>query len=192
MRGFIRVLYKISNQFIAAGVNPKRLWLYLRISQQLLGKVDDVPRTIHIRIAKAVSVVPRFGFKKMLFQLIIGQQPLYFIICESKLLIVLCIYNGVHIKIIQPSEYTLLRHPQTACQHRKVQIIVRLQRLAKQAANQRNHLVVVSVVIRLIQRHIIFINQQDYLPAMVLIEQLRKHTKTVLYVFYPFLSCEHV
>ena len=55
----------------------------------------------------------------------------------------------------------LLRHAQTARQHGELQEIVGLQRLPEQTADERHHLTIVTVLERLVQRYVVFVDQQN-------------------------------
>lgn len=104
-------------------------------------------------------------------QVIIVQERLHFSICEAKVLVEAAVRDGQHLEIVQPGEDAFLRHAQTSCQHCELQVIVRFQRLTEQAANQRDHLFIVAVLERFIQRHVVFVDQEDGLLPVMLIEQ---------------------
>ena len=95
--------------------------------------------------------------------------------------------NGIHVEVVQSREDALLRYPQASRQHRKLQEIVRLERPAEQATDQRNHLLVIAVLERLVQRYIIFVDEENYLLAVVLIQQAGEHLETFLHVIQSVL-----
>ncbi len=55
--------------------------------------------------------------------------------------------------------------------------MVALQGLAEKAANQAYHLLIVAEMLRLVQRHIIFVNQQDCLLPVMLVQKRTKGLK---------------
>ena len=75
------------------------------------------------------------------------------------------------LKIIEPCKNTLLGYAQAARQHGKLQEIVRLERLPEQTANQRSHFPVVSMLKSLVQRHVVFIDQENDLLTIMFFEK---------------------
>ena len=111
-------------------------------------------------------------------QVIIVQERLHFSICEAKVLVEATVRDGQHLEVVQPGKDAFLRHAQTSRQHRELQKIVGFQRLPEQAANQRDHLFIVAVLERFIQRHVVFVDQEDGLLVVVFIEEQGKRLET--------------
>ena len=76
--------------------------------------VDNIPRTINISITKAVAVIPRLGFLKMVCKIISRQKLLHLSIRKAKLLIKTVIGNRKHLKIIQAGKNAFFRNTQAA------------------------------------------------------------------------------
>ena len=123
----------------------------------------------------------------MIRKAVILEKLLHFRIRETKVLIKAAVRNGQHFEIVQSREDAFLRYPQTSRQHRKLQEIVRLERPAEQATDQRSHLLVIAVLERLVQRYIIFVDEENYLLAVVLIQQAGEHLETFLHVIQSVL-----
>ena len=81
----------------------------------------------------------------------------------------------MYFKVIQPREYALLGHAQAAREHRHKQAVVGLQRRAEHRADDVYHLRVISMMERLVQRHVVFVYYQYCLLAVVLFQQTAKH-----------------
>ena len=152
------------------------------IRQQLFGIVDHIPRAINICVAKAIPVVPRFHYRRSGFSVVILQNLLYFRFRKPKLLVVFHVDNGIHVEVVQSREDAFLRYPQASRQHRKLQEVVRLERLTEQSADQRDHFLVIAVLECLVQRHIVFVDKENYLLAVVLVQQGGKHFETFPHV----------
>ena len=99
-RRFIGHLYEELHQSIATGIYPISLWFCRRIAAEHINMVYNIPRTINISITKAVAVIPRLGFLKMVCKIISRQKLLHLSIRKAKLLIKTVIGNRKHLKII--------------------------------------------------------------------------------------------
>ena len=104
-------------------------------------------------------------------QVIIVQERLHFSICEAKVLVEATVRDGQHLEVVQPGKDAFLRYAQAARQHRELQKIVGFQRPPEQAANQRDHLFIVTMLECLIQRHIVLVDQKDSFLTVMLIKQ---------------------
>ncbi len=82
--------------------------------------------------------------------------------------------------MIQTGKNALLRNPKTSGDHCKIQIRIRLQNLAEQGADQRDHLRIIPILIRLIQRHVILINQHDHRHRIMSVKQPRQDLQTAV------------
>ena len=130
---------------------------------------DYIPRTVNLQFSKIVSVIPFLYGIVFFHKSIIFQQILNFPIQKSKIFIILYIFYCVYIKIIQSGKDTFLWYPQTPCQDRKFQAVVCLKCISKQDFDQFHHGIVISWLVCLIKRHIIFINQHDDVPIIMLL-----------------------
>ena len=84
----------------------------------------------------------------------------------------------MHLEVVQPGKDALFRDAQTARKDRKLEIIVCLEGVAKQIADEGHHLIVVPGLEGFVQGHIILVNQQNHLTAIMLGQQLGKIFKT--------------
>ena len=125
-RRFISHLYKELHQSIATGIYPISLRFGRRIAAQHIYMINDIPRTINISGTKAVAVIPRLGFIKMVCQIISRQKLLHLSIRKAKLFIKTVIGNRKHLKIIQTGKNAFFRNTQAARQHSKLQKLVSL------------------------------------------------------------------
>ena len=112
----------------------------------------------------------------MAFQAVVRQHIANFAIRKSKVFIKVHIRNGMHHQVVQPRKDALLRYAQTTGQHSEKQAVVRFQRQTKHRTNQIDHPVVIAVRICLIQRHIVFVDQQKHLLPVMLFEKRAKHS----------------
>ena len=72
-------------------------------------------------------------------------------------------------QVVQTGKNTLLRDFQTACHYRELEEIIALQCPAVEVADQLDHIVAVAEVPGLVQGHIVLVNQEGGLLAIVLI-----------------------
>ena len=96
------------------------------------------------------------------------QHFIHICIRKAKVFIIPYIRDRVYLQIVQPCENTFFGDPETPGKRCKVQAVIRLQGIAKQAADEIYHLIVVSGLECLIQRNVILIDHQDDLLAIVL------------------------
>ena len=178
LRGLIGFIHETPDQIVSAGVDPVGLGFCVRFAAKSVYVVDHVPWAIHVHAAKAIAVIPFFCFAVMRCQVIIVQERLHFSVCEAEVLVEAAVRDGQHLEVVQPGKNAFLRYAQAARQHRELQVIVRFQRLTEQTANQRDHLFIVAVLERFIQRHVIFVDQEDGLLVVVFIEEQGKRLET--------------
>ena len=121
---------KMLHQLITARIHPKGLRLCSIIKAQLIGVVDNIPRTINFSLAKAIAVIPFLHHCSMLLKRIISHQAFHLRWREAKIFLSALINNGVNRKIVKSGKNAFLRNSQAACQHCPIKIAVRFQRLA--------------------------------------------------------------
>ena len=107
-RSICRFFYKPLYSFIAAGINPVVLRLYMRFVSDPVTMVQHIPRAVHFLISKLISVIPSFYFFIMIRYIIILQEFSHFFVCKAKVLIKTLICNRQHFQIIKSSKNTFL------------------------------------------------------------------------------------
>ena len=163
-----RLVDEVLHQAIAAGIDPVGLRSRLRIRIDPIYVIDDVPGAINLGIAEAIAIVPFPGFLKAILLMVIGQKLLYFFLCEAKLLVEPGICDGKDLEVVQAREDALLGNTKAAGQNRKFQKIIGFQGFSKHSPNQRNHFPIIAILKRLIQRDIVFIDQNYcFFPIML-------------------------
>ena len=173
-QSIIHLFNKMLYDIVAACIRPVILRLDVRIIRQLITVADDIPRTIDVHTAKTITVIPVPNCVIFIFQSIILQHFLYFLVQETKIFIKAHRRNGQDLKIIQSGKNTFLCHTQTACQHSEKQAVVCFQHLLKHIPDQQCHFLIISLLVRFRQGHIIFVNQNDYLLTKMLFQQSRQ------------------
>ena len=83
-----------------------------------------------------------------------------FSIGKAEVFIIFHISDGQHTEVVESRKNTLPRNSKTSGQHRKMEAAVALQYTAEKIADQPHHFIVITGVLRLVQRDIIFINQE--------------------------------
>ena len=132
--------------------------------------IDYIPRAIDVRIAEVIAVVPRPHVLQGILHAIVGQQLLYIRFRKAEIFVIARIRDGIHLEVVDPREDALLRDAQAACHHREEQIRVGFERFAEEAPQEGYHLVVVPIDVSLVQRNVVFIDQQNHLLAVVRVE----------------------
>ena len=165
---FRSILDHILNNGIAAAVFPMRLHLCICVFTELVALVQYIPRTIYIHMAKMVSIIPFFYICKSFFNAIICQEFLDLAACESKIPCKINIGNGVYHEIIQPRENTFPGNTQTSGDYGKFKARICLKRLAEQGADQPDHLGIIVVLVCFVQRHVIFIYEDNDASTIML------------------------
>ena len=153
---------------ISTGIQPIVLRRHLPVIPVIRTVIDHIPRAVYIFIAKRIPIIPLFYGLAVILQSILSQHIAYFLVRKTKILIKRRFRNRIHFKIIQPRENTFLGDPQTASQHSHLQTVIGFQHASQHSTNQRYHLIIVSMLKCLIQRHIVLINQNDHLSAIML------------------------
>ena len=102
---------------------------------------------------------------------VIFQHILYFRVGKAEVFIKTAIGNWHHFKIIQSGKNTLFCHPQTSGQHSKEKMFIGFQGMSEQAADQVHHLVIVFMLLCLIQRNVVLVNQKDRLLIIVFVKK---------------------
>lgn len=89
------------------------------------------------------------------------------------------ISNGEHLKIIQVCELTpFFRDPQAAGQHGKREAAVCLERPPEHSADQADHFLIITVILRFVQRHVIFVDEEDRLLAVMFVQKPGQEQET--------------
>ena len=104
--------------------------------------------------------------------------------------------NAVHRKIIQIRENALFRDAQHACQHSEVQRRIRLERRREKGAEEIDGLVIKVMFPCRLDRHVIFVQEQDGLFPIMRLEHAQEHGECRLQIFkwcFPAIhGSEHV
>ena len=85
----------------------------------------------------------------------------------------------MYFQVVQSGKNTFFGDSETPCKHRKIQTVIRLQRIAKQITDEIYHLIIISGLKRFIQWNIILIDQQDDTLTVMLLQQPGKCIQTV-------------
>ena len=62
LRALVRLVHKPPHHVVSAGVDPVILRMRVRLGAQAIHMVDHIPGAVHLRIAKAITIVPILGF----------------------------------------------------------------------------------------------------------------------------------
>ena len=106
----------------------------------------------------------------IIYSIIIQHGP-DFNIRKAKVFVKKNIGDRHNFKVIQPGEDTLLCNAQTSRQYGKINIIICLQGLPEQIMDQADHPVVIAVLLCLVQRNIILIDEQDHFLSVMFIDE---------------------
>ena len=83
-----------------------------------------------------ITVIPLFHFLEMFLQIVICKKFFYLFIRKAELFIIANVVCCINFEVVQSCKDTFFGNPETSCQYSKLQIIIRLQRLAEQSPNQ--------------------------------------------------------
>ena len=169
---------KTLHHFVSAGIHPVILRRKPFIVPAGPAVADHVPGTVNLLISEPVPIVPFLHSPIVLFQPIVPEHLSYFRVCKTEILVKLHVCHREHTEIVEPSENTLLRHPQAAGEHREIQVIIRFQHIFKEVSDQQNHAVIIAVLAGLRKRHIVLIDQHNRFLAIMLTQKLRKLPET--------------
>ncbi len=104
---------------------------------------------------------------------------LYILRGKAKLRCKPVVCDGEDLQVVQSCKDALFCNAETSCQDSKLQVVIGFKRLAEQVPYQGDHFVVIAVVPRLVQRNVIFVNQENYFLAIMLPEQAGQGVKAV-------------
>jgi len=108
LRAVAALLNEPPHHVVAAGIDPVRLRLRLRIKAQRVDVIEYVPRAIHILLAEAVAIVPRAGFLVVVFQTVIREQLANLLVGEAEVFVEAHVRDRMHHQIVQSREDALL------------------------------------------------------------------------------------
>ena len=128
----------------------------------------------------------------MTIQSVIRQHFANFGIRESKVLVEAHVRDGMYHQVIQAGEDAFLRYAQAASQYSEKQAVIRLEHSAEHRADQIDHLLVVTVRICLVQRRIVFVDQQNDLLVAVLFKEGGEHLQAVLDLHRIFSASNYI
>ena len=157
----IRFLYEVSDNIVAACIHPVILRHRCISIPKIIAVIDHIPWAVYICISKLIAVIPFLNEVIFLHKSIVIQHPSNFFIRKTKILVITYIFHRIHFKIIQSCKDTFFRYSQASRKNCTIQAAVRLKRLPKQSPDKLHHGIIIAGPICLIERHIIFIDQND-------------------------------
>ena len=105
----------------------------------------------------------------MLIQIIIMKHCHYFFIRKTEKLIKGRIGKRIYFKIVQTGKNTFLRNPQTPGENCKFEVFIGFQCISHKSADQRYHLIVITILKSLVKRYIIFVYQKNNRNSIMLL-----------------------
>ena len=95
---------------------------------------------------------------------------LYFVVGKAEILAEAVVHNGIHRQIVQPAENALLGHTKDTGEETEGQVTVVLQAAGEEVSHKQDDLIVKVTGMTLLDRGVIFINDDDRCDPMMLME----------------------
>ncbi len=87
--------------------------------------------------------------------------------------------DGPDFEVIESCKNAFFRNPKTAGKNGELQAFVGLKNLPEQTPDQIHHLVVIAVLLRPVQGHVVFVDEKDHFLPIVSAKKLRQSQKAV-------------
>ena len=178
--GCVRLLNKSSDNIITACVDPIILRRYRRVHFQRMAVAHHIPWTVDSQTAKPITIIPFFYLFIFFHELIIRKHFSDFRVRKAECSVILYIFYRINIQVVQSRKNTLPGDPQTPGKYSKIQASVCFENLTEQSPEQLYHVVVISALVRFVQRHIILIDQHYRLLPIIFVQKARQHQQTFL------------
>ena len=124
-----------------------------------------------------VAVVPSSDFRQAVLASQIMRHLGDFLRREADDVVIARAQDRADIEVVEVAENAFLSHTQDASQHSKCQIVIALERTAEQLLQEGNAFPIKTILPSLLDRCIIFINEQDDLPPIMLTQHLHQESQ---------------
>ncbi len=169
----IRLAYHLTHNAVGGRIRPVRQRKLRNLVAAVIYIVDDAPRVIDFDVTEQISVVPPLHLRQFFLQIIVGKHFLYFAFGKSEAVCVFGTQNAVNFQIVQPCKNAFFADSEAARNHAFLKVWIGLERRFKEGADEVNHLIVKAFEIRIFQRHIVLVDEDDAILSMILPQTFR-------------------
>ena len=160
-QGALRKNY-ISHNAVATGIAPVGLRLGVWVSLEVIHILEDVPRAIYfLPESETVAVVPFLHNGLFFGEPGIGKKSIDLLRSEPELVKEFRIGNTVALEVVEAGEDTFSGDAQTAGEDGKLERGIGLECRAQQIAQEHHHFLIVARLLRVSQRYVVFVDEQD-------------------------------
>ena len=163
----IRFSHHFANNAVRRGIRPVWQRKLRNLAVTVIYIIDDAPRIVDFDVIEQITVIPPLHFRQFFLQIIVRKHFLYFAFGKSEAVAIFGTQNTVNFQIIQTREDALLTDSKAACDYTFFKIRVCLECRFKERADKVNHLVIKASEIRVFQRYIVLVDEDNCFLFMV-------------------------
>jgi len=163
----IRFSHHFADDAVRRGIRPVWQRKLRNLVVTVIYIIDDAPRVIDFDVIEQITVIPPLHFRQLLLQIIVGKHFLYFDFCKSEAVAVFGTQNAVNFQIVQPRKDAFFADSKAACNYTFFKIRVCLECRFKERADKVNHLVIKAPEIRVFQRYIVLVDEDEGAFSMI-------------------------
>ena len=175
--------HDLPDDVVGAGGHPERLEFAF-----LVEIIDDGPGIENITAAEAIAVIPLAQLPILVGNAVICRDLLDFLVGESKILAEALVQDRIDHQIVHPAEDALLCHPQDTGQEAIGQMRVILEAAGEEIAHKAHDIFVEALQMPLLDRRIVFVDDDDGGDPVVHMEHLGQDQQRVHHLGFGGLS----